>query len=71
MKVRCRYTGLQLEGDYVRADPLETYPECPECGAEEGEPCMAQDPANDGFGVELDQYVHAAREAELCLGQGA
>lgn len=65
MKLRDRITGVELEGDWSVADPLEYYPACPECGAEEHEPCTASDPERPGFGVELASYVHTAREAAL------
>lgn len=36
-------------------------PECPICGAEEGQSCSEPDPDDDRLGVELGSHVHLAR----------
>lgn len=64
MKLRCRYTSIKLEGDWVAIDDFVDYPECPECGAGEGDQCNAPDPESEGFGVEVSNYVHYQRSPE-------
>lgn len=64
MRLRDRYTGTQLEGDWVPLDDFGGDVECPECGAEPGSQCSAPDPDDpEGFrGVEVSNYIHRARD---------
>ena len=64
MKLRDRFTGKKLEGEWVPLDDYGADVACPECGAEPGSQCSAPDPNNpEGFlGIEVSNYVHAARE---------
>ena len=44
-------------------DTPEFKPECPACGAEEGQACSEPDPVHEGLGVELGDKVHVGRLA--------
>ncbi len=61
MKIRDRYTGREIEGDFEPIEDCVLYGTCPVCGAEEDEPCSVPDPDNEGFGMELSSFVHVDR----------
>jgi hypothetical protein len=62
VKLTCRYTGLQLEGDFVHAGDATELPACPECGAEPDEECHAPDPKDTFKAIAISPYIHRSRE---------
>jgi hypothetical protein len=60
-RIRDRYTGKTIEGDFVLADDYlsgeEGEPECPTCGAEWSQSCTSAD------GEDISPWAHRSRAA--------
>lgn len=61
MKIKDRYTGELVPGDWEHIEDMEVDIVCSTCHADIGQQCSFPDLDNEGLGIEVSGFVHSSR----------